>query len=177
MVRRHFQRQMLAFRNPGLHSFAEKKSKWEKVGRGGKRWEKAGNPALNPEESAVPSRLFPLPARFLSLEFCVLGVLLRPIPVPNRFQAPLGSAPRRLCRDPSITPYAGYQPLTTAKAGKRGKRRVGASGLRGKRWEEPAAEVGKGGLSRRFPVPAITPQLPYSSTPFPGSPPLHFHPP
>ena len=52
---------------------------------------------MNPEESAVPSRLFPLPARFLSLEFCVLGVLLRPIPVPNWFQAPLGSAPRRLC--------------------------------------------------------------------------------
>src|SRR5258708_5790350 len=41
MVRRHFHRQMPAFRNPGLHSFAEKKSKWEKVGKTGKRWEKA----------------------------------------------------------------------------------------------------------------------------------------
>src|SRR5882724_11572602 len=92
MVRRHFHSHMLAFRNPGLHSFAEKKSKWEKVGKAGKRWKKAGNPALNPEESAVPSRLFPLPARFLSLEFCVLGVLLGQSP--SRIGSKLRLAPR-----------------------------------------------------------------------------------
>jgi len=96
------------------------------------------------------------------------------LPSPLRsFAADLlpSSASLRLCgylypTEPSTISDAGYQPLTSNQAGKRGKRRFGASSLRGKRWEEPVAEVGKGGLLRRFPQPS-TPILHHSHTPFP----------
>src|SRR6266404_1662458 len=102
MVRRHFHRQMPAFRNPGLHSFAEKKSKWEKVGKAGKRCEKAGNPALNPEESAGPSRLCPLPAHLLPA-FAISPLLHDShTPFPTHSISQTGSKPRLVIPLPII---------------------------------------------------------------------------
>src|SRR5258706_14774961 len=70
MVRRHFHRQMLAFRNPGLHSFAEKKIE---VGKGGKSREevgKGGKSSLEP--GRIGGSVPPFPT---SCPFPVLGIL------------------------------------------------------------------------------------------------------